>query len=280
MEKELAYQIAHAELTKGQVRLAGYILKNQKRVLGMTALEVGREVGMSDASVIRFCRAVGYSGFANLKVHSEKIGKHSLYDRFVMQEEKYSKDELDLSEMLTLMGGNLENSLRQNPAATFHTVADKLLSARKKIIIGLRGGKGCAVRFARLLQFLSSDVACISDEGQDELCSLAELTGQDVVLVLNFSRFYRIDEKMAEMLAAQQVPYFVITDSMASPFVKGAQAVLLADTEHCGFFHSMIGVEGILEYLLILMCWAQPESFRAKLQQRDAILAEYREDKN
>lgn len=181
--------------------------------------------------------------------------------------------------MLTLMGGNLENSLRQNPAATFHTVADKLLSARKKIIIGLRGGKGCAVRFARLLQFLSSDVACISDEGQDELCSLAELTGQDVVLVLNFSRFYRIDEKMAEMLAAQQVPYFVITDSMASPFVKGAQAVLLADTEHCGFFHSMIGVEGILEYLLILMCWAQPESFRAKLQQRDAILAEYREDK-
>ena len=236
MEKELAYQIAHAELTKGQVRLAGYILKNQKRVLGMTALEVGREVGMSDASVIRFCRAVGYSGFANLKVqlqkelslHSEKIGKHSLYDRFVMQEEKYSKDELDLSEMLTLMGGNLENSLRQNPAATFHTVADKLLSARKKIIIGLRGGKGCAVRFARLLQFLSSDVACISDEGQDELCSLAELTGQDVVLVLNFSRFYRIDEKMAEMLAAQQVPYFVITDSMASPFVKGAQAVLLA----------------------------------------------------
>ena len=229
MEKELAYQIAHAELTKGQVRLAGYILKNQKRVLGMTALEVGREVGMSDASVIRFCRAVGYSGFANLKVqlqkelslHSEKIGKHSLYDRFVMQEEKYSKDELDLSEMLTLMGGNLENSLRQNPAATFHTVADKLLSVRKKIIIGLRGGKGCAVRFARLLQFLSSDVACISDEGQDELCSLAELTGQDVVLVLNFSRFYRIDEKMAEMLAAQQVPYFVITDSMASPFVKG-----------------------------------------------------------
>lgn len=56
MEKELAYQIAHAELTKGQVRLAGYILKNQKRVLGMTALEVGREVGMSDASVIRFCQ--------------------------------------------------------------------------------------------------------------------------------------------------------------------------------------------------------------------------------
>ncbi len=78
MEKKLAYQIAHAELTKGQVRLAGYILKNQKRVLGMTALEVGREVGMSDASVIRFCRAAGYSGFANLKVQLRAAAKGAL----------------------------------------------------------------------------------------------------------------------------------------------------------------------------------------------------------
>ena len=91
-----------------------------------------------------------------------------------------------------------------------------------------------------LLQFLSSDVACISDEGQDELCSLAELTGQDVVLVLNFSRFYRIDEKMAEMLAAQQVPYFVITDSMASPFVR-ARRRFCWRIPTLRLFHSMTG---------------------------------------
>lgn len=64
-----------------------------------------------------------------------------------MQEEKYSKDELDLSEMLTLMGGNLENSLRQNPAATFHTVADKLLSARKKssLVCGVARAVPCVL---------------------------------------------------------------------------------------------------------------------------------------
>ena len=48
------------------------------------------------------------------------------------------------------------------------------------------------------------------------------------------------------------------------------------ETEHCGFFHSMIGVEGVLEYLLILMCWKEPQTFRQKLIERDKVLDEYR----
>lgn len=84
---------------------------------------------------------------------------------------------------------------------------------------------------------------------------------------------------MAEMLAAQQVPYFVITDSRASPFVKSAQAVCWRIPSTAAFpFHDRGG--GYSGIPADLMCWAQPESFRAKLQQQDAILAEYREDKN
>lgn len=68
----------------------------------------------------------------------------------------------------------------------------------------------------------------------------------------------------------------LITDSMESPVVKYADEVLLVETEHCGFFHSMIGVEGVLEYLLILMCWKEPQTFRQKLIERDKVLDEYR----
>ncbi len=38
----------------------------------------------------------------------------------------------------------------------------------------------------------------------------------------------------------------------------------------------MIGVEGVLEYLLILMCWKEPQTFRQKLIERDKVLDEYR----
>ena len=96
-----------------------------------------------------------------------------------------------------------------------------------------------------------------------------------MAIFLSFPRYYTIDEKITTVLAERRVPIILITDSMTNPLTRYAKEVLLVETEHCGFFHSMIGVEGVLEYILILMCWRNPEEFREKLEQRDAVLNDY-----
>lgn len=284
MEPNFVKNAVQFNLTKVQLRIADYIGKNKKRILGMTAQEIGKEIGVSDASVIRFARAVGYEGFMDMKEQiqkevqesSEKIGRHSLFDRFVMQEQKYKQNVGSNNEILQLMQINLETSLRQNSVKTYESIAEHILRAGRKVIIGLRGGKGCAVQFARLLGHITDGVSMIIDEGHDQICSLAELDENDVAVYLHFPRYYKIDEKLAGILVQRKVPYYLITDSMASPIARHAEEVLLVETEHCGFFHSMLGVTGILEYLVILMCWRDPEVFRGKLKERDAILADYR----
>ena len=74
-------RIAQYELTKSQIRIADYVAKNQKRILGMTAKELGREVGVSDATIIRFARTVGFGGYTDLQEQIErncgKIAKRS-----------------------------------------------------------------------------------------------------------------------------------------------------------------------------------------------------------
>ena len=70
----LEKRIQQAQLTKCQHRIADYFLKNRNRICRMTSLAIAQEVGVSDASVIRFSRAVGYTGFADLR--------ESLYDAF------------------------------------------------------------------------------------------------------------------------------------------------------------------------------------------------------
>ena len=96
-----------------------------------------------------------------------------------------------------------------------------------------------------------------------------------MAVFLNFPRYYKVDEKISGILKKNHVKIVLITDSMASPVAKYAWEVLLVETEHCGFFHSMIGVEAVLEYLVILMCWKQPEIFSERLGKRDSILDEY-----
>lgn len=282
-ENSFIKNIAKYDLTRGQVRIADYIAKNQKRILGMTSQEIGREIGVSDASVIRFARAVGYEGFADLKEqiqkelkeNNEKIGKHSLFDRFVMQSEKYTPGDETENEVLQLMGINLETSLRQNSKESYEKIAGAILKSNRKIVIGLRGGKGCAMQFSRLLGHITTQVECITDEGHDQICRLTDLSEKDIAVFLNFPRYYKIDEKIGGILAEKKVPCILITDSMASPVAKYASEVLLVETEHCGFFHSMLGVLGVLEYLLILMCQMEPETFRERLKERDTVLDGY-----
>ena len=71
------------------------------------------------------------------------------------------------------------------------------------------------------------------------------------------------------------MPILLVTDSMLSPFAKYTSDILLVETEHFGFFHSMIGVEAVLEYLMMLMCWKEPEVFREHLNQRDRAWEDY-----
>lgn len=281
--KSLLDRIDQTKLTKSQSMIADYITHNEKRAIGMTAMEIAKEVGVSDASVIRFCRSLGFAGFPELKQQlekelaekNEKIGKHSLHDRFVMQSEKYSINENTLRQMGKLMGINLETSLNQNSPEIYERVATRILEADRKMVIGLRGGKGCAINFSRLLGYMVDHVLTLTEENNDIILKMTELSEKDVVIFLNFPRYYKLDEKLGELICKQKVPCILITDSMNSPITKYAEEVILVETEHCGFFHSMLGVMGILEYLLILICYKYPEGFRERLKQRDAILAEY-----
>ena len=285
MEKEKLFsqRCSQQSLTRCQRQIADYIVKNKKRVLGMSARELGRENGVSDATVIRFARELGYEGYGELQVaisqelkaSNEKIGRHSLHDRYVMQFQRHNQQEDTLADALQIMQMNLETSIRQNSPEMYDRFAETILGAKKKAVIGFRGGKGPATQFARLLNLITRNTRAIVTEGQDEIASLTDLTEKDVALVLNFPRYFKVDVKTAEVLARNKVPILLVTDSMLSPFAKYTSDILLVETEHFGFFHSMIGVEAVLEYLMMLMCWKEPEVFREHLNQRDRVWEDY-----
>ena len=61
--KELRETINNAKLTKTQRMIATYILDNSADACFMTSTEIADTLGVSESSVIRFSRSLGYSGF-------------------------------------------------------------------------------------------------------------------------------------------------------------------------------------------------------------------------
>ena len=55
------------QLTPNQIKLARHFLANQTDMAFKSAAKIAREVGVSEASVVRFSVALGFKGFSDLQ---------------------------------------------------------------------------------------------------------------------------------------------------------------------------------------------------------------------
>ncbi|MDE7057708.1 MAG: MurR/RpiR family transcriptional regulator, partial [Lachnospiraceae bacterium] len=56
-------------LTGSEKKVADYVLENYMEVLDYTVTELAEKAKVSDATVVRFCRSVGYKGYQDLKIN-------------------------------------------------------------------------------------------------------------------------------------------------------------------------------------------------------------------
>lgn len=280
--ESLEKRIQHARLTPGQHRIADYFLKNQNRICRMTSLAVAQEIGVSDASVIRFSRAVGYDGFADLRsslaarfeqeLISLDIGSFAPDQRLNFQLSEFQSPDLS-ADFLKLMTHNIEQSIRQNSPYLYDRAVDRLMAGRRKLIIGLQGSKGCATQFARLLGLVLDRVELLTNGESDEVAALCGLGPEDTVVAVSYARYYKTDAYLASLVRKTGAAVIALTDSTQSPWAQVADLLFLVETRHMSSFNSTLGTSCLLEYLVTLLCRKYPDPCGERLKQRERMVA-------
>lgn len=59
-------------LTHSEAKVANYVLNNYAETLNYNVSELADKAGVSDASVVRFCKSLGYRGFQDFKISAAK----------------------------------------------------------------------------------------------------------------------------------------------------------------------------------------------------------------
>ena len=69
MAKSILHTIENnmSSFSKGQKRIAGYILENYDKAAFMTASKLGKLVGVSESTVVRFASELGYDGYPSMQ---------------------------------------------------------------------------------------------------------------------------------------------------------------------------------------------------------------------
>ncbi|WP_298029521.1 MurR/RpiR family transcriptional regulator [uncultured Dysosmobacter sp.] len=277
MENVIAERVKHAALTKAQLKIADYFARYPEKVGISSSMEVAKEIGVSDASITRFARAIGYDGFTDLKndIYNSLamqatggIGTLSLTERFDANRAQFASSS-SKADYLRLLRFNLERTFQQNSDERFDHAVSMLLEAKHRYVVGFRGCLGVASQCAWLMRFLLEHVISISDEGPGGIGTLQDIGPEDCMLLFSLSRYYKSDLRLIRLARKRGAKICLITNSVLSPIADLADVMLLAETKHMSFFNSTAALNLISEYLITKLSQIRSDEYHEKASERD-----------
>lgn len=284
MENVIAERVKHAALTKAQMKIADYFARYPEKVGISSSMEVAKEIGVSDASITRFARAIGYDGFTDLKndIYNSLamqatggIGTLSLTERFSVNRASFGTLHIK-ADYIKNTQYMLERAFQQNSDEAFECIISALMNANHRYIVGFRGCRGVADRFAYLLRVIADHVLSISDEGPGGISMIQDIGQDDCVVIFSVSRYYKQDDRIAKIAKARGAKVCVITDGIVSPLTKNADVLLLAETKSMSYFQSTTSLNIIAEYILMQLAEKCQESYNNRAEERDEMTEELR----
>ena len=123
-----------ADCSKAELKVAQFVLSDARLVLRMSIAELARHVGVSEPTVIRFCRRLGYSGFRGFKdeLLAQSGNMDSVLHQTITENDPVSQAVAKVLESCTrtlLDVSHLAPSLPFEPAAAMLTKAKQIVFA-------------------------------------------------------------------------------------------------------------------------------------------------------
>ncbi|TLQ09001.1 MurR/RpiR family transcriptional regulator [Marinilactibacillus psychrotolerans] len=108
-----------SNLTATENEIANYILDNPKETSESTITNLSKKIGVSEASINRFCKKIGFKGFNEFKI---SVAQDSYYRK--MQDKKRAASSIhfsetlsfDYTELINITSENINQELLQNLA--------------------------------------------------------------------------------------------------------------------------------------------------------------------
>ncbi len=80
-------------MRKSEAKVARYVLKHADKVINMRVVDLAANSDVSEPTVIRFCRAIGFDGFLSFKLQlAQQLGLGGVYARFAVDDKDTVED--------------------------------------------------------------------------------------------------------------------------------------------------------------------------------------------
>lgn len=266
-----------ATFSKGQKRIANYILESYDKAAFMTASKLGKTVNVSESTVVRFASELGYDGYPSMQKSLQKMIRNRLT---TVQRIEVSYDRIGDQDVLTnVLQSDIEKirmTMEEVDHQSFDGAVDAIVKARKIYIIGVRSAASIATFLHFYFDLIFDNVVMIGATTASEVYEkLIKVGKEDVVIGVSFPRYSSSTVHAMRFALDQGATTIAITDSEASPLAPISAFTLKARSDMASFVDSLVAPLSLVNALLVAVSRKKEEDLAHTFHKLEQIWDEY-----
>ena len=264
-------------LSRGQKKLADYILENMEQAAFMTAAGLGSAAGVSETTALRFATSLGFDGFGKMQQALEQAIMNRISVTRRMEQTYSSLDRSQILDEVMETDMLLFQQTRQMVSNdAFRAAIDMLEGARDIYIIGLRGSAPLAQYLFFQLRLIFNHVNLVSSSSEHELLEQLVHVGEgDTVFGISFPRYSLRTLRMLEFASSRRASVITLTDSIHSPINLYASCVLTAACDLSTTAVSLTAAMGVVDALITALSVRNSAALVTNMQLMEHTLRDY-----
>lgn len=211
-------------LSKGQQKAAKYLLDHPKDFAVKSAGEIGKRIGVSETTVIRFCYSIQLSGYSELQkmVREQLLKSNSTLGQYFTSKVELAEKPEFLASVMEKDCLHIMETIQNISQDDFDVLVKRLIETKKVYVTGLRSSFAAASWLSFTLGVVRGNAKLIRPDTDDLLLTITEMDKDATFIAISFDRYMKDTIKMAELAKKQGAFVIGITDSAIAPIKEHA----------------------------------------------------------
>ena len=263
--------------SKGQRRIAQYILESYDKAAFMTASRLGKTVGVSESTVVRFAVELGFDGYPTMQKAMQSMVVNRLTS---VQRIEVTNDRLGKQDVLSMVLQSDMEKLRQSgetvDRGAFEAAVNAVLGAKRVFILGVRSAAPLASFLGYYLNYMFQNVHIITASGASEMFEqIVGVNDQDAVIAISFPRYSATTVKAAQYCRSTGATVIALTDTALSPLGQTGDYVLCAKSSMMSLVDSLVAPMSVVNALIVAIAAKKEKELSKTFQELERIWEEY-----
>lgn len=263
--------------SKGQKLIANYILQSYDKAAFMTASRLGKTVGVSESTVVRFAVELGFDGYPSMQRTLQELVRNKLTS---VQRIEVANDRIGNQDVVsTVLQADIDTLRKTSETLDRREMSasvELILQAKRIYIIGVRSSTAIADFLNFYFRNIFENVSLVSSTSTSEMFEQMLRVGKgDVVIGISLPRYSSRTVKTMQYAKDCGAATIAITDKPDAPAGKLADHVLVAKSDMVSIVDSLVAPMSVINALVVSIGLKQENRVAKTFEDLERLWDEY-----